>query len=186
MLVRDPERRQRDGRPCGFVSDLAASYVIAAAGTSDRAATYGIAAAGSADLSAAYGIEGIETADLSASYAIAAAGTSDLEADYAIAGSGTADLSGTFAILGRGEADIIVSYFVDGASGGGASPAAIWAYLSAADALLACVNWLDELHRIHGLRSGVPLEVTQTARTAGAIVQAINEAAGTVTVERQP
>jgi hypothetical protein len=155
------------------------------------AAAYGIAAAGSADLSASFGIEGIETADLSASYAIAAASTVDLEADYAIAGSGTADLSGTFAILGRGEADIIVSYFVDGASGGGASPAAIWAYeiapgLSAADALLACVNWLDELHRIHGLRSGVPLEVTQTARTAGAIVQQITEAAGAVTVERQP
>lgn len=46
-------------------------------------------------------------------------------------------------------------------------------------------TWLDELHRLTGLRSGVPLTVTQTQRAAGAITQSISEVSGTVTVERQ-
>lgn len=44
---------------------------------------------------------------------------------------------------------------------------------------------LSELHLIHGLTAGSPLSVTSVARTAGAVSQAIAEAAGTVTVTRQ-
>lgn len=44
--------------------------------------------------------------------------------------------------------------------------------------------WIQELHRIHGLESGVPLVVTPTQRTAGTITQHVSEAGDTVTVER--
>jgi hypothetical protein len=44
---------------------------------------------------------------------------------------------------------------------------------------------LRELWRLAGLDGANPLTVTQTARTAGAISQAIAEAAGAVTVTRQ-
>lgn len=43
---------------------------------------------------------------------------------------------------------------------------------------------LDEIHKIHGLASGVPLTVSSTARVAGTISQTVSEAAGTVTVQR--
>lgn len=43
---------------------------------------------------------------------------------------------------------------------------------------------LDELHKIHGLQTGVPLVVDSTSRQAGPISQTIDEAAGVVTVER--
>jgi len=45
-------------------------------------------------------------------------------------------------------------------------------------------EWVKELHRIHGLTSGVDLVVTPTSRTAGAISQTISEAGTTVTVTR--
>lgn len=44
--------------------------------------------------------------------------------------------------------------------------------------------WVNELALIHGLVSGSDLVVTQTARTAGAVVQAIGTAGSTVTVSR--
>lgn len=44
---------------------------------------------------------------------------------------------------------------------------------------------LLELYRIHGLEAGTPLQVSQAARTAGAITQQISEAGGVVTLERQ-
>jgi hypothetical protein len=43
----------------------------------------------------------------------------------------------------------------------------------------------DEIHQIHGLRLGSPLEVTQTSRVAGAVEQAISAAGDDVTVTRQ-
>jgi hypothetical protein len=43
---------------------------------------------------------------------------------------------------------------------------------------------LDEIHKIHGLASGVPLVVDATSRQAGAIEQTIDETGGVVTVER--
>lgn len=45
-------------------------------------------------------------------------------------------------------------------------------------------DWVKELHRIHGLTSGVDLVVTPTSRTAGAISQTISEVGTTVTVTR--
>jgi hypothetical protein len=44
---------------------------------------------------------------------------------------------------------------------------------------------LEELYRLAGLAAGVPLVVSPTARTAGAIEQSIGESGGIVTVERQ-
>ncbi len=44
----------------------------------------------------------------------------------------------------------------------------------------------EELHLVHGLAAGDPLEVAQNSRTAGVVDQAITEAGGTVTVERVP
>jgi hypothetical protein len=43
---------------------------------------------------------------------------------------------------------------------------------------------LLDLHRIHGLEMGTPLVVSSASRTAGAIVQAISELSGSVTVTR--
>lgn len=43
---------------------------------------------------------------------------------------------------------------------------------------------LAELHKIHGLLSGVPLQVSAAARVAGDVTQNIVEALGTVTVQR--
>jgi hypothetical protein len=83
-------------------------------------------------------------------------------------------------------------YWGDGGSGAppGASAAQVWAYvlsngLTAGATLVAVHEWLNELHLIHGLRLGSPLTVTPTARTAGAVDQAIAEAGDDVTVTRQ-
>ena len=47
--------------------------------------------------------------------------------------------------------------------------------------------WLSELHKIHGLTSGVDLVVSATARTAGGtITQTVAEIAGVTTVVRVP
>jgi hypothetical protein len=43
---------------------------------------------------------------------------------------------------------------------------------------------LNELHRIHGLESGVPLVVNKTSRTAGTIDQSITQSGDEVTVTR--
>jgi hypothetical protein len=45
-------------------------------------------------------------------------------------------------------------------------------------------SMMVELHALAGLKAGTPLQVTQTARTAGSISQSISEAGGTVTVTR--
>ena len=47
---------------------------------------------------------------------------------------------------------------------------------------------LDELHGVHGLATGTPMEVSDTARTFGAVVQTIEEdvpVPGTVRITRQ-
>ena len=43
---------------------------------------------------------------------------------------------------------------------------------------------LVDLHKIHGLMSGVPLQVSDSARVAGDVSQNIVEVAGVVTVSR--
>lgn len=45
-------------------------------------------------------------------------------------------------------------------------------------------TWLEELHKIHGLKTGSPLSVSTTARAVTGITQSISESAGTVTVSR--
>lgn len=46
------------------------------------------------------------------------------------------------------------------------------------------IQWLQELHQIHGLALGSPLSVSATARSAAAIAQTIVDNSGTVTVTR--
>ena len=75
-------------------------------------------------------------------------------------------------------------------SGTGATAAEIWSYtlsngLTAEATLVAVHTMLSELHLIHGLTLGSPLSVTAASRAAGAVSQAVAEAAGTVTVTRQ-
>lgn len=69
------------------------------------------------------------------------------------------------------------------------TPADIWAYvlsngLDTGQIMPESHERADELHLIHGLRLGSPLTVTDAARTAGAVSQAISDAGGSVTVER--
>ena len=61
----------------------------------------------------------------------------------------------------------------------------IWAFHGMADKLVACRVLADEIHRIHGLRVGEPLEVAENLRSTGTIEQVVTEVAGTVVVERQ-
>lgn len=110
-------------------SDLAASYAIALAGQADLLASYAILVGGNADLPCSYQIAASGTVDLSCSYAVAAAGQSDLLASYAILATGSADLACSFAIRNAGYVDLACAFGIDGASGGGASPAAIWAHI---------------------------------------------------------
>jgi hypothetical protein len=74
--------------------------------------------------------------------------------------------------------------------GGGTGPtaaeiaAAVWSYASRS------VNGtqasrIEDLAKVHGLVTGVPLVVTETTRTAGDVSQTIEQAGATVTVERQ-
>jgi hypothetical protein len=82
-------------------------------------------------------------------------------------------------------------YWGDGGSTAppGASAAQVWNYvlsngLTAGATLVAVHTWLNELHLIHGLRSGSPLTVTPTNRNAGIVDQTIAEAGNDVTVTR--
>ncbi len=79
--------------------------------------------------------------------------------------------------------------FVATGGGTGATAAQIWGYVmsngqTAEENVLTMLEYLSDLHLIHGLRAGSPLSVTETERSAGAVVQAISEAAGVVTVTR--
>ena len=76
------------------------------------------------------------------------------------------------------------------ATAAGATAAEIWSYtlsngLTAEQTLVAIHTMLSELHLIHGLTAGSPLSVTAASRAAGAVSQAVAEAAGTVAVTRQ-
>lgn len=126
---------------------------------------------------------------------IAEAITLDLVASP-VAMTGTAAVAGT---LNYGTSfnlacDPIIVSGVVSASGDllastGTSAQAVWDYVlsngqTAGANVVAIRELLTDLHRIHGLELGTPLVVTQTARTAGAISQALAEASGTVTVTR--
>lgn len=64
------------------------------------------------------------------------------------------------------------------------TPSEVWAYV--APKMTESHEWISDLHRVHGLRSGTQLTVSQTQRIADTVEQSIAEAGGTVTVERQP
>ncbi len=73
---------------------------------------------------------------------------------------------------------------------GTADAADVWNYVlsngkSAEQTAVEIHAMLLDLHRIHGLELGSPLTVTETSRQAGAVLQAISEAAGAVVVTRQ-
>lgn len=84
-----------------------------------------------------------------------------------------------------------VSATASAGGGTGATAAQIWGYVmsngqTAEANVLTIFEYLSDLHLIHGLRTGSPLTVSSTQRSAGAVVQALSEAVGTVTVTRQP
>lgn len=96
---------------------------------------------------------------------------------------------GTYRVLTRLVVPVQAQGFDTSGGGGGSGPsageiaAAVWAYATR-NLTGEQATQLQELHRIHGLESGVPLVVTPTERTAGAITQNVSEAGDTVTVER--
>ena len=122
--------------------------------------------------------------DLAAS-ALAITGAADVTGDIGI-GTGF-DLSASpISVTGvlSAAGDLAAS------TGSGATAAEIWSYtlssgLTAEATLVAIHTMLSELHLIHGLTAGSPLSVTVASRAAGAVSQAVAEAAGTVTVTRQ-
>lgn len=65
-----------------------------------------------------------------------------------------------------------------------ATVAEFWGYLGGIE-LPAAHAQTNEIVQIHGLDPDASLTVAATQRSAGAIVQVVSEAAGTVTVERQ-
>lgn len=67
---------------------------------------------------------------------------------------------------------------------GGSVPTAAQNATAVRGELAAELQRVTDVAAIHGLIGGSPLQVTATARTAGTIVQQIDESAGTVTVER--
>jgi len=76
-----------------------------------------------------------------------------------------------------------------GSGGTGATAEEIWSYVmsngyTAEENVVLILEYLNELHLIHGLRSGLPLTVTATSRDAGVVAQTIDNVAGTVTVTR--
>lgn len=162
-----------------------ATITATLAGTGSVSAT----AAGLASLQASLTGAGSVTANNTALMQIAASirGYGDLTPE------GIRDTVWT-ALLAQYQDDGTAGKALATASSGGvdlsALAAAVWAYASrtltgAATALTPeQAAQLQELHRIHGLESGVPLSVTPTQRTAGAITQNVSEAGDTVTVER--
>jgi hypothetical protein len=81
-------------------------------------------------------------------------------------------------------------------AGGGEAPsaaqvaAAVWTYVtrtltSAAGLTTEQATQLAEVHKIHGLKTGVPLVVAPTTRTAGDVSQSIGQSGDTVTITRQ-
>lgn len=162
-----------------------ATITATLAGTGSVSAT----AAGLASLQASLTGAGSVTANNTALMQIAASirGYGDLTPE------GIRDTVWT-ALLAQYQDDGTAGKALATASSGGvdlnALAAAVWAYASrtltgAATALTPeQATQLQELHRIHGLESGIPLSVTPTQRTAGAITQNVSEAGDTVTVER--
>lgn len=111
-----------------------------------------------------------------------AAGLSIAAFDGAAVATASAQAAGTSSAAFAGSS-------TGGPGGGTLDPSAIWSVVlpngqTAGQVLLSIIALADDLHRIHGLAIGTPLNVTGTSRTAGGIEQAVSESGGTVTVTR--
>jgi hypothetical protein len=56
--------------------------------------------------------------------------------------------------------------------------------MQAGTMLVALRTYVNELHQIHGLKTGSNLTITETLRQVGTIQQTISESNGQVTAER--
>lgn len=105
------------------------------------------------------------------------------------------DTAGAFsaqqaAAIGQASETDLAQALTVGTAGGTASAAEVWGYtlsngLTAEQNMVAIHAFLSDLHLIHGLTLGSPLSVSQTARAAGAVSQAVAQVGDTVTVTRQ-
>ena len=161
----------------GASASASAGTVSASAGSDATAAIGGASTTASAGALTATGAASITLTGASVE-ALATAPIATGDAAITISGASTTASAGT------------VGASVSTGGGTGATAAEIWSYtlsngLTAEATLVAIHTMLSELHLIHGLTAGSPLSVTAASRTAGAVSQAVAEAAGTVTVTRQ-
>lgn len=191
----------------GTAALAGAASVVLAAATLSSAGTLALAGTTSATLAdATLSADSVISADGTGSLAItldaaalSSAATLALAAAASMAlGAATVSSTGTAALVGSASITLadctIVAEGINPGASGGASAAAIWAYvipgsggMTAADLLLGAYAKSDELWREHGLDILAPLVVSQTVRGAGPLQQqSINEAGGTVTVQRLP
>ena len=166
------------------VATLTGASATSTAGSLTAGGSAGISLAGVG----AAGAAGAVTATAGGAASVTLTGASASAAAGILAGFGGAQitLTGASASGAAGSA----SASAGSGSGIGASAAEIWSYtlssgLTAEATLVAIHTMLSELHLIHGLTAGSPLSVTAASRAAGAVSQAVAEAAGTVTVTRQ-
>ena len=166
------------------VATLTGASATSTAGSLTAGGSAGISLAGVG----AAGAAGAVTATAGGAASVTLTGASASAAAGILAGFGGAQitLTGASASGAAGSA----SASAGAGSGTGATAAEIWSYtlssgLTAEATLVAIHTMLSELHLIHGLTAGSPLSVTAASRAAGAVSQAVAEAAGTVTVTRQ-
>ena len=166
------------------VATLTGASATSTAGSLTAGGSAGISLAGVG----AAGAAGAVTATAGGAASVTLTGASASAAAGILAGFGGAQitLTGASASGAAGSA----SASAGSGSGTGATAAEIWSYtlssgLTAEATLVAIHTMLSELHLIHGLTAGSPLSVTAASRAAGAVSQAVAEAAGTVTVTRQ-
>ena len=166
------------------VATLTGASATSTAGSLTAGGSAGISLAGVG----AAGAAGAVTATAGGAASVTLTGASASAAAGILAGFGGAQitLTGASASGAAGSA----SASAGSGSGTGATAAEIWSYtlssgLTAEATLVAIHTMLSELHLIHGLTAGSPLSVTVASRAAGAVSQAVAEAAGTVTVTRQ-
>ena len=185
----------------GASSAASAGTVTASAGSSASITLTGASATSTAGSLTAGGSAGISLAGVGAAGAAGAVtATAGGAASVTLTGASASAAAGILAGFGGAQITLTgasasgaagsASASAGSGSGTGATAAEIWSYtlssgLTAEATLVAIHTMLSELHLIHGLTAGSPLSVTVASRAAGAVSQAVAEAAGTVTVTRQ-
>lgn len=159
--------------------DASTPGVVGAASETDTA----LALVGAQIVPVGVAVESSASLALAAVQAITAGMALEIDAGMSLAGLQARG-------VGRSDEVDAALGLLPGGSGTGATAAEIWSYtlssgLTAEATLVAIHTMLSELHLIHGLTAGSPLSVTAASRAAGAVSQAVAEAAGTVTVTRQ-